>query len=149
MAIRKMNIDEIKIGMYIDRLDISWFKHPFLANSFLIGSEQDLQKVIKSGATEAYVDTEKGLYNFDTKARDYGRDLISKWKLQGIDSAEARKLKDKVPLREELKVARKTYYKSLQVIESAFKKANKGKPIDWDEIFKSADSLPDTFLETG
>ncbi|MCL6584747.1 MAG: HD-GYP domain-containing protein [bacterium] len=156
MAIKKLSIAEVKIGMYVHSLDISWFKHPFLRNSFIISSEEDLAKLQKCGATYVYVDTERGLYNFETRNQDYGRDLVSKWRLKGIDEGECAKLQDIVPRQEELKTSRKIYYQTRKILEDAYHRAAKGKPINWNEIFKVADAAvesvfrnKDAFLSLG
>ena len=83
MSIEKISIDQVKIGMYVDKLDVSWFRHPFLGNSFLLSNEKDLTKLKKSKATYAYVDTEKGFYFLSETPQSNMREnqtIINKYK---------------------------------------------------------------------
>jgi HD-GYP domain-containing protein (c-di-GMP phosphodiesterase class II) len=50
---------DLKIGMYV-MLPVSWFKHPFLKNEFVIRSRDQIDKIIDHGITEIIIDTEKG-----------------------------------------------------------------------------------------
>jgi HD-GYP domain-containing protein (c-di-GMP phosphodiesterase class II) len=51
----------LRIGMFIDGLDQSWFKTPFLKHHFLIKSSEQIQEIIESGASHVYIDTSRGL----------------------------------------------------------------------------------------
>jgi hypothetical protein len=41
-------------------LPVSWFKHPFLKNEFIIRSQDQIDKIIYHGITEIVIDTAKG-----------------------------------------------------------------------------------------
>lgn len=53
----QMNIpvEELKIGMFVE-IPLSWHKHPFLKNNFLIASAEDIQKIKDSGLDRVKVD---------------------------------------------------------------------------------------------
>ncbi|KWT92923.1 HD-GYP domain-containing protein [Candidatus Magnetominusculus xianensis] len=51
----------VRIGMYIDGFDASWFQTPFLRHHFEIKSQSQLDKIMESGIDYVYIDTEKGL----------------------------------------------------------------------------------------
>jgi len=40
----RIRMDALRVGMYV-RLDAGWANHPFLRNSFVIGSQKDLQRL--------------------------------------------------------------------------------------------------------
>jgi HD-GYP domain-containing protein (c-di-GMP phosphodiesterase class II) len=65
MAIKKINIKQLEIGMFITGLDISWIRSPFLKHSRLIGHNNDIQLLIQAGVQEVTIDTAKSV---DTKA---------------------------------------------------------------------------------
>lgn len=60
-SLKKIGIEELKIGMFIVNLGRSWFTHPFLRNQLLITSEKQLQKLRKYGIREVYIDSQRGL----------------------------------------------------------------------------------------
>ncbi len=50
---------DLTLGMYV-MLPVSWFKHPFLKNEFIIRSQDQIDKIIDHGITEIVIDTDKG-----------------------------------------------------------------------------------------
>ncbi len=57
--IKTIKVQDLAVGMYIT-LPISWFKHPFLKNEFMIISQDQIDRIIGHGITEIVIDTEKG-----------------------------------------------------------------------------------------
>jgi len=50
---------DLKLGMYV-MLPVSWFKHPFLKNEFIIRSQDQIDRIIDHGIIEIVIDTDKG-----------------------------------------------------------------------------------------
>ncbi|POZ63600.1 HD-GYP domain-containing protein [Chromobacterium alticapitis] len=59
--IKRIDVNDLKIGMYIHDLNSDWMSHPFLVNRFLVRKEAEILKIIESGIHEVYIDTRKGL----------------------------------------------------------------------------------------
>lgn len=59
--IKKIDINDLKIGMYIHDLNCDWMSHPFARNSFLLKTEADLKKICAAGVHELYIDSSRGL----------------------------------------------------------------------------------------
>ncbi len=55
---------DLKRGMYVI-LPVSWFKHPFIKNEFIITSQDQINKIIDYGITEIIIDTDKGKPQID------------------------------------------------------------------------------------
>ena len=51
---------DLKLGMYII-LPVSWFKHPFLNNEFVIKTRDQIDRIIDYGIREIIIDTTKGI----------------------------------------------------------------------------------------
>jgi len=60
MSFVEIPIQEIKIGMFI-HLDLRWWKHPFLRNSFVLRSSKEIEQIMKSGLKSIKYDPEKSL----------------------------------------------------------------------------------------
>lgn len=56
---------DLKIGMHVV-LPLSWFKHPFLTNEFVIRSQDQIDRIVDYGILEIVIDTAKGLSPADT-----------------------------------------------------------------------------------
>jgi len=50
---------DLKVGMYVI-LDLPWYRHPFLTNTFVLSSERDIQRMREAGIEEVIVDTALG-----------------------------------------------------------------------------------------
>ncbi|MEW8238466.1 MAG: HD-GYP domain-containing protein, partial [Candidatus Thiodiazotropha taylori] len=59
--IKQIETAELRIGMYVHKLEASWVDHPFLRNQFKIKQLSDINKIRKSGIKAIYIDTDKGL----------------------------------------------------------------------------------------
>jgi len=58
--IKKINIRELRPGMFISDINVPWLHHPFLRNSMMVKNERMLNKIIGTGTWEVYIDTDRG-----------------------------------------------------------------------------------------
>jgi len=59
--IKKIDVSELGIGMYVHDLCRHWIEHPFMRNQFLVRSAQDIEEIVKLGVRDIYIDTAQGL----------------------------------------------------------------------------------------
>ncbi len=59
--VKKVKSQDLKQGMYIHDLNAAWLNHPFMSSSLKLESEKMIEKIIKHGIKEVYIDTEKGI----------------------------------------------------------------------------------------
>jgi len=57
---KKINVNEARLGMYIDSLCGRWIDHPFWKKSFLLDQQKDLDELLICGTQEIWIDTELG-----------------------------------------------------------------------------------------
>ena len=60
MAIKRVKVDELRTGMYIQDLNCGWLQHGFLRQQFLLRSPSQIQKMKVQGLHEVYIDTSLG-----------------------------------------------------------------------------------------
>ncbi len=60
MSIKRLPLSELRLGMYIHKLDGDWFRHPFWRGRFLLTRWQDLEKIRTAGIRFVWIDTAKG-----------------------------------------------------------------------------------------
>ena len=61
MAIKRIPIASVQVGMYLCGIDRSWLDTPFLMHRFLIKSSSDIAKLQQCGILEITIDTSRGL----------------------------------------------------------------------------------------
>jgi putative nucleotidyltransferase with HDIG domain len=59
--LKKISVDELKVGMFIVNLGRSWISHPFFRNQLKIDSPKKIGKLKKYGIQEVYIDPQQGL----------------------------------------------------------------------------------------
>ena len=61
MPYRPITIDALQIGMHVAKLDVAWFRSPFMRHSFLIRTDEQIEKLRRAGVKYLSIDPAKGL----------------------------------------------------------------------------------------
>ncbi len=61
MATTRISIRELQIGMYVARLDLSWFRSPLLRHSFLVECPTQIEKLVRAGVKMVDIDPDRGI----------------------------------------------------------------------------------------
>ena len=59
MSTRRVSIDKLRIGMYVAKLDVSWFRSPLLQHAFLIREPGQIDKLRRAGIRTVEIDPER------------------------------------------------------------------------------------------
>lgn len=59
--LKKITVEQVRIGMHLHALEGSWIDHPFWKTRFVIRDEGDLSKLRASGLPGVWIDISKGL----------------------------------------------------------------------------------------
>jgi len=59
--LKKVHVSQIKLGMFIHRLEGDWLDNPFWTTRFVLKTERDLQKLRASAIQEIWIDPALGL----------------------------------------------------------------------------------------
>lgn len=58
--LKKISIDQLRLGMHVTELCGSWFDHPFWRTRFLLKDQRDLDRIIDGGIVALWIDTSRG-----------------------------------------------------------------------------------------
>lgn len=61
MATTRIPVRELQIGMYVARLDVSWFRSPFLRHSFLVEHHFQIEKLRHAGVKMVEIDLDRAM----------------------------------------------------------------------------------------
>ena len=61
MATTRIPVRNLQIGMYVARLDLSWFRSPLLRHSFLIEHPSQIEKLVRAGVKVVDIDLDRGI----------------------------------------------------------------------------------------
>lgn len=59
--LKKIRVEQLRLGMHLHELCGSWMEHPFWKSKFILKDPKDIQRILASGIAEAWIDTSKGL----------------------------------------------------------------------------------------
>lgn len=59
--LKRIDISDLELGMFVHKLEGSWFKHPFWKSKFLLADERTLGSLLTSEVPAVVIDTKKGL----------------------------------------------------------------------------------------
>ncbi len=60
MTTKTILIDQLRVGMYVAKIDLSWFQSPFIRRSLLIEQTTQIEKLRRAGARHIVIDLSRG-----------------------------------------------------------------------------------------
>jgi putative nucleotidyltransferase with HDIG domain len=59
-SVKRISIENLRVGMYVHDVNCSWIDHPFLSSGFLIKTGKTIEEIRTLGVHELFIDTQKG-----------------------------------------------------------------------------------------
>lgn len=145
--IRKIHVNDLLVGMYVEKTDQSWLEHDLLfASKRKIKTDYDIDKFKSSEIEQVYINTEKGRdIPIDRSDAAYKNllDRIS-FKPCNINEPEIKTGYDSEEYSNKLKEAKKIYSESLQFIKNFLNDARSGKIISYSEAIPFVNTIVET-----
>jgi putative nucleotidyltransferase with HDIG domain len=141
--IKRINVDQLKTGMFVTELDRPWIETPFLFSRFLIKSPQQITKLQKY-CKYVHIDTDKGS-DADAAtdlARVDGR-ILSDISQLSMDGQPPRDQGDQ-PFEVEIQQALEVRNKTKQVVDHMMEDVRLGTSIDSDEAREAVENIMDS-----
>jgi HD-GYP domain-containing protein (c-di-GMP phosphodiesterase class II) len=141
---KRISIDQLKIGMKVEKLDRSWLATPFLRHRFTITSSEQIAQLQASGVRQ-----------LDVEADDAGQDSGS---IAPAMSAEAeistpisptpKPEPATIPFAEELPAAKQTYIAAKLVVQQAMEDVRMGRALNMEAVSEVVGSMADSILRS-
>ncbi|MBS7351336.1 MAG: HD-GYP domain-containing protein [Comamonas sp.] len=122
--LKKIAVDQLRLGMYIHSLGGAWIHHPFWRSQFLLDTAKDLQQLRASKIPELWIDLRRGLDVFSPTHTATSLDPMPE------HTASAHTLAENSPLALELAQARQLCEQAREAVQDMFQEARMGKAID-------------------
>jgi putative nucleotidyltransferase with HDIG domain len=140
--IKEINVQDLRVGMYVERLGVSWFNHPFARNRFLIKKEPEIEQIIECGIVTVEINTQKSIdvvlpaEKYDTEDEIFSVKR-SAHKQEDVPLAE----KEPVSLKEEIERSVEIYKKNLPLVHKLVDDIKKGGKIDARSVNDTVDQM--------
>lgn len=74
--LKKIHVEQLRVGMYLKSFCGAWIDHPFWRNSFVLKDPEDIRAIRASCITEVWIDAGKGL---DVEAGEVAGLVTFRW----------------------------------------------------------------------
>ena len=139
---------DLRLGMYVSRLDRPWLETPFLFQGFYIENEEVIEE-LRRYCKVVFVDmtrADKTLLQSTTKTRAAGRDGRKRATEAAKDGAAGDDHRDTVVLKSELLKAREAHDEAERAIENMFASIKAGDAIDVTGLQRTLDPMIDSIM---
>ncbi|BBJ22771.1 HD-GYP domain-containing protein [Candidatus Nitrotoga sp. AM1P] len=140
--LKKIKVNDVRLGMYIQEVCGSWMDHPFWKRSFKLTEDKDLNTLKNCGVDEIWIETNKGL-DVDAGVATLSQkeeDIKIESELKKIEQT-PQKTEAPVSLQVELIAAKKIHTKTKEAVVSMFSDVRMGNALKLDDALSLVDEI--------
>ncbi|MCG6552733.1 MAG: HD-GYP domain-containing protein [Candidatus Magnetominusculus sp. LBB02] len=142
--VKRVQVSQLKPGMFICDLNCSWVEHDFILSKFKITSEKEIQKIRDLGVVEVSIDTTKGLDLQSAPSEDKARkEAETKFIKKADDLDEPSR---EIPLSKEMDKAKIVRNAAKQTIKNVLADVRIGKQIDMNQVGQIVPQMTDSIF---
>ena len=149
--LKKIPVNQLTVGMFVQGFEESWLKHPFWRNQFLIRDEATLREIQKSGVKTCLIDISQGEDVKPVQPARPEKPLESAATLKVLETPAA--APKKVEMADELQRAAQLRARSAETMRHMFTEVRLGNAIEpevcaplVDDVVDSINRHPDALL---
>lgn len=137
--LKKINVRDARLEMFVHELCGNWIDHPFWKKAFLLGDPKDLKVLQECGIQEIWIDTDKGL---DVELVVAPENDAKKSAAVPQDAAVSeKKVERRVSLQEETQRAQQLQTKAKKAVAAVFNDARLGNAVQVGETIALVDEI--------
>ena len=149
--IKKIRVEYLEVGMFIEDLNAPWMDHPFLTNKKKIRNAKEIDLVRTLGIHEIYINTDRGKDSPRAVPVQEAREEIRKeMRRQAEGSTEATESDhppaDTTPFAVELRKAKRVYGEAKAIVKGLLQDARMGRAVDGAQAAKAVDGMVDSIF---
>lgn len=143
---KRIDVEQLKPGMYIADLGSEWLAHPFLRGSFAVKSEATIAKIVAAGIRQVYIDPERGLDVEDAPTHhEVERQLEEEMARVAERPAPVRR----VSVGEEMGKAKRIHAEANRIIHNIMHDVRMGEQVALERVDPVVEKLTESILRNG
>lgn len=142
--LKKIHVEQLRLGMYLKAFCGAWLDHPFWRNSFVLKDPADIQAIRASCITEVWIDTSQGLDVAPGEAAISETESEAQVAEEQIREAQAIRSVARVSVAAEMQRAAKICASAKQAVVSMFQEARMGKAVDAEQAQALVEEISDS-----
>lgn len=144
----KVNVQDLKQGMYVSELDRPWLESPFLFQGFLIDSEELLEQ-LKETCEFVYIDVEESIADIRPHLQILSdSDSSNLDETDIVKEAKPEAKEDNVDFYEQLRQAKKIYDRTRTYIDTALNDIRLGGSVDTKQARKLVSAMAENIVRS-
>ena len=128
--LKKIRVQQLEIGMYLEEFCCSWMEHPFWRSGFVITDAKDIERIRDSRVSEVWIDRSKGIDIAPDKDSVSVADAQSRIETELNQIALQERPIEATPETDDYRHAAQLCIQAKPLIESIFQQARMGRSID-------------------
>ena len=141
--LKRISVEYLKVGMYLQGFCGSWMDHPFWRSKFLLEDPQDIKRILASSIREVWIDSSKGL---DVEGGQVQEEADIEITAMLADAEKFDKEIEKTVLAQEMDRAAKIVAKAGEAVTSMFQEARMGKALDANDALPLVEEISNSVL---
>lgn len=143
---KRIDVEQLRTGMYIADLGSDWMSHPFLRKSFPVKDEATIAKIVEAGIHHVYIDPTQGIDVDDAPTHhEVERQLEEEMAQVAAQPA----LERKVSASEEMGRAKKIHAEANKIIHNIMQDIRLGEQVKLERVEPVVEKLTDSILRNG
>lgn len=142
--IKKIDVRELRSGMYVHDLNCSWVAHPLYPTRFKIKSDKEVEKLIELGASSVYIDSAMGDDAPHAATEDEVRLTVESALLKIAESPGAKGSAQGISTRDELASALQIHKEASQTIQQVMSDIRLGRQSEMESIEPAIQGIVDS-----
>jgi putative nucleotidyltransferase with HDIG domain len=152
--LKRIHIEQLRLGMYIHELGGSWMENPFWRTSFLLDNPKDLKTALSTKIKDLWIDTSKGLdveiddlnANAGETEEIVAEKVESELALANVPADAPAKVFKRATLAQEAAVAVKICSTSKNAVTSMFKESRMGQALNAEDALPIVEEISNSVL---
>jgi len=141
--IKKINVADLRVGMFVEDLNCGWMDHPFLRSRIALERDDQIEKIREAGIREVYIDPTRGLdapgQDIVEVERELDREMVAY-----AEAAEPPQRQ--TSLREEAESARRIQGEANQLIRDLMQDVRLGRQIQSECVEPVVEKITESIL---
>ena len=136
--LKRISVEQLRLGMHIHELCGSWMDHPFWRGAFLLDNPEDLQIILSTGIKEVWIDGSKGL---GVEGGEGKQAIAIEVETTLAQADTTGKMFQRIDIAQEAARAIKICAASRQAVTSMFHEARMGKALSADDALPIVEEI--------
>jgi putative nucleotidyltransferase with HDIG domain len=148
--IKKIRVEDLEVGMFVEDFNVPWMDHPFLVNRKTIRSLKEIQLLVDRQIREVYIDTSRGRDSAKAVSAEEDRaelrEEMTREVLKPARAADPPPAADPSPFEEEMDTARGICGRAKVAVKEMLEDVRMGRSIDGERTARLVDEMVESIF---